>query len=66
MVVVLRCYLEPAFYAVLLIVKIDTLPSSVVTVGSFLTSKFKCVKEPGLLLERTDVFFLDSMALQVG
>lgn len=36
-VVALGGYLKPAFYAVLLTVKNDTLPRSVVAVGSFTT-----------------------------
>lgn len=34
-VVALGCYLKPAFYAILLIVKNDTLPRHAVPVGSF-------------------------------
>lgn len=67
MVVTLGCYLKPTFQAVLLIVKNNTLPRSAVAVGCFPTLQFECVKEPGLLLEKTlGFFFLASMVPQVG
>lgn len=60
------CCLEPTYYAVLLKVKNDTLPRSTVTAGSFPTLWFECVKEPGLLSEKTIFFFFFFSASQYG